>query len=137
MDLQGKSLMRVEQFDEQRESRSASRVEDSPWRARTVGQRAEDRLSILRPKVVQGLAAERAMANDALGFGAIDNFPGLADAHNIRQFFSEVRFKTASAPNSFHEDGLEGEGTGELDGHFAENVQRPTLNVQRSILEKC
>src|ERR1700686_3814123 len=101
MHLQRKFLLRVEQFYEQ-------------WKPRTVGQVPENFLSILGPKFVQCFSTQRSVAHDALRFFAIDDFPRFADAHFRWQIFSELRFKPPATPHSFHKDGLEGEGTGQI-----------------------
>src|SRR5712691_1372008 len=62
---------------------------------------------MLGPEFVQSFAAQRAVAHNALRFQSIDNFPRLADAHTWRQFFPKLSFQPATAPHSFHENGLE------------------------------
>ena len=67
MNLQGKLLMCVEKFDEQ-------------WKSRSVGNRAEDRRSMLDPQFMQSFAFESPARDNALCFGTINNFPRLANA---------------------------------------------------------
>src|SRR5437660_7311315 len=89
---------------------------------------------MLGPKFVQGIAFQGPAAHYALRFQSIDNFPRLADSYFVRQLSRELRFEPAAAPHSFHENRLEGEGSHDYGlGHSAENVQRSTPNVQRSI----
>jgi hypothetical protein len=106
MNLQRKFLLRVEELDQQRESLALRKV-------------AEDWLSILGPKLVQSFAFELSVAHNALRFRAIDDFPRFADALIARQFLAERGFKPAAAPYSFHENGLEGEGSSSR-GHRSE-----------------
>src|SRR5260370_33509179 len=101
MHLQRKFFLGVEKFDQQRKSR----------RLRNV---TENVMSILRPEFVQCFSVERWVRDDTPCLRAIDDFPRFADANIRRQLFSELRLETASAPHSFHEDRLEGEGRCEI-----------------------
>jgi hypothetical protein len=60
---------------------------------------------------MQSLAFERPARDDALCFGAIDNFPRFANSDVRRQLLSKCRLKPSPAPDSLHEDWLKGEGT--------------------------
>jgi len=60
---------------------------------------------------MQTFAFEWPARDDALCFGAINNFPRLADGRIRREVLAEQRRKLSPAPHSFHEDWLEGEGT--------------------------
>src|SRR2546421_3272765 len=62
MNLQGKFFLRIKQFDQQ-------------WKARRARNIAEDFLSMLAPKFVQGMTRERSVGDNALRFGAVDDFP--------------------------------------------------------------
>jgi len=72
---------------------------------------AEDRRSILNPKLVQCFSFERAARDDALCFGTINDFPRLANALVRWQVLAEQARQFSPAPDSFHEDWLKGEGT--------------------------
>ena len=124
MNLQRKFFLRVEKFDQQRKSFA-------------VGNVAEDRMSILPPKVVQRFTFERSVRDNALRLGSIDNFPRFADAHIRRQFFSEFGFKSAPAPHSFHENRFEGEGTGEIDLAHAAISGTVAAAVRSRKLSEC
>src|SRR5437867_4328636 len=106
MNLQRKFFLCVEQFDEQRKSRCV-------WNF------TKNQSSILGPKFLQLFSTQRTVADDALRFWAIDDFPRFANANFCRQFFPELRLKATPAPHSFHENGLEGEGSYELLGHLS------------------
>src|SRR5438552_1849393 len=98
MNLQRKFFLRVEQFDEQRKSRRV-------WNF------TKNQSSIFGPKFVQGFSVRRSVAHDTLRFFAIDDLPGFTDARVRRQIFPELRLKATPAPDSFYENGLEGEGS--------------------------
>src|SRR5580704_12793120 len=62
MNLKRKLVVRIEQFNEQRETRR-------------VWQVSKDTFAIVRPKFVQCSITERSVAHHTLCFGPIDNFP--------------------------------------------------------------
>jgi hypothetical protein len=70
---------------------------------------------MLSPQVVQRFAFQQPIRHDALRFGPIDDFPRFTDASVCRQIFSELGLEAAAAPNSLHENGLEGDGSGEIE----------------------
>ena len=110
MNLERKFFLRVEKFDEQRESFAVRHVAEDRLR-NTSRAPIVSGLSILGPKFVQSFAFERSVRDDALGFRTIDNFPRFPDARIRRQFFSELGFESAAAPHSFQENRFEGEGS--------------------------
>ena len=63
---------------------------------------------------MQSFAFEWTTPDDALRFRTIDNFPRLTDSFAGWQFLAEEVCKSAAAPNSLHEDWLEGEGTADF-----------------------
>ena len=63
---------------------------------------------------MQTFAFERTVSDDALCFGAIDNFPRFADALVRWQVLAEQLRQLSPAPNSLHEDWLKGEGTADF-----------------------
>jgi len=100
MDLDGEAIVGVEEFQKQGE---AGGVGDSG---------AEDIGTAGGPEIVEGLAAERIIVDDALGFGAVDDFPGFADAAVEGESLAEVGTEPAATPDAVHEDRLEDDGSG-------------------------
>src|SRR5262245_46660330 len=123
--------MRIENLDEQRKT----------WAVRKF---TEDFLSVLAPQFVQTFSAQRPTRHDALRFGAIDDFPRLADALLRRKLFLKFGFEPSPAPHSLDENWFEGKGSGDfVPRHGPANVQCPTRlrkamawqasNIQQSI----
>src|SRR4030095_16975981 len=98
MNLQRKFFTRVENFRQQRKTCR-------------VGDITEDRLPILHPKFVQCLPLQRSLAYYTLRLWTIDNLPRFADACIFRQLLSKQLREFASAPDSLHDNQLEGVGT--------------------------
>src|SRR5262245_3029612 len=103
MHLDREAILAIEQLEEQGKARRVGHV------------CAEDLSASLRPKIVQGSAAERLVMDDALRIFAIDEFPRFADADAGRQAFSVERFQPSSSPDTSHEERLENDGSRE--GH--------------------
>jgi hypothetical protein len=120
MHLKRQLLLRIEKLDEQRKT----------WR---VGNVPEDFLALLRPQFVQRSSAQRAVDDDALRFGTIDNFPRLADTLLRWKFFVKFGFEAPPTPHSLDENRFEGEGTSDFvpgHGRQTSNVHAPTSNSQ-------
>src|SRR5262249_12560389 len=120
MHLERQLLLRIENFDEQRETRR-------------VGNVSEDCLSVLRPQFVQSFSAQRPVSYDALRFGTIDNFPRFTDTLLRWKLFAKFRFWPSPAPDSLHKNWLKGEGVHEVFWRHARR-KRPTLNAYRPTL---
>jgi hypothetical protein len=67
----------------------------------------------MSPQFVHFFSAQGSIAHDALRFGAIYDFPRFADPFLRWQFFAELGFEVPPAPDAFHKDRFEGEGTGD------------------------
>ncbi len=65
---------------------------------------AEDFRAAGVPEFVQGQAAQGAVVDDALGFLAVHDFPGFADARAGREFLVVKLFEAAAAPDALHEE---------------------------------
>jgi hypothetical protein len=97
MDLEGQFLGSIEQFQQQ-------------WETRTLGEITPENLgTVFYPELVQGFPAPRALADDALCFLAIDDFPRLPNPSARRQLLAVNAFEPAASPDSFHENGFENE----------------------------
>src|SRR5260370_24098895 len=105
MDLERKFLLCIEQFNQKREPR---RVRSGP----------ENFDSMLAPKLVQRCAFERTIGHNTLRFGSIDNFPRLTDSFVGWHILAEEFREFAAAPNSLHENGIEGEGSPSRTGGY-------------------
>ena len=100
VDLHGEAVAGVKEFAEQREARAGGRVAG-----------AEDFGAVVGPEVVEGASAVGAGGDDALGFGAVYNFPSFADGLVAGQGAGELRRESAAAPEAFLVEGGEGDGT--------------------------
>jgi hypothetical protein len=99
MDLHRERLARVEQLDQQREPVLV---------ARRAG-RAEHRLAVVRPQVVERPALQGSLGHDALVVRAVDELPGLADRRLGRQRPAVELLESAPAPDALLEHRAEGE----------------------------
>lgn len=98
VNLNGKVVGAVEDFDEDGEACGVGEVF------------AEDFFATVVPEVVEVGAAERAVVDDGLRLGSIDDFPCLAvGGGGIGEGATVVGFERAPAPNPGHVDGGEGE----------------------------
>ena len=97
MDLQRKSLLRVEDFDQQRKA-SALRPG-----------RAEQFLSMVFHQPAEVFSRQRPVRNHAYTFRPVADFPGLANRDDRRQILVIEPFQVAPAPDAFFENRLEGQ----------------------------
>lgn len=99
MDLEGEAFACIEEFEEEGETGGLR------------GGLAEDGGAMGGPEVVESEAIEGASLDDALGLGAVDDFPGFANGLGARrEGFAEGGLEAAAAPDARHEDGFEGDG---------------------------
>ena len=120
MNLERKFLVCIEQFYEQ-------------GKTRMIGRIAENFVSMLGPEFVQRFAFERAARDDTLRFGTIHQLPRFTDADTWRKLLAEFRFEPAPAPDSLHENRVEGEGSRDFElRHGGLRIRHEqTANVQR------
>jgi hypothetical protein len=95
MHLDGETFPGVQDLEEQ-------------GKARRLGKGVAENLGAPHgPELVESLAAERFVMDDALGLGAIHHLPGFAYPAVGRQALAEVAFEPPPAPGAIHEDRLE------------------------------
>ena len=108
MDLDGEAVAGVEEFAEQGKTRAGVGVT-----------RAEDFEAVIGPEIVQGASAVGAIGDEALGFGAVDDLPSLADRLVAGESASEACREFVAAPDAFLVEGSEGDGTHGADESYA------------------
>jgi len=69
-------------------------------------ERTEDPLPLPGPEIVEGKTLQRAVMDDALRLGPVNQLPGLSHHGPVGKFFPEKGFQTSSSPDPFHGKGL-------------------------------
>ena len=95
VNLQGETLPRVDDFDEEGELAAVEVV-------------ADELLAVEFDELAESFAFERTVFDDADGVVAVDDFPCFADGRAVRRHVAfQDGFKFVSAPHDFFVDGFE------------------------------